>query len=59
VKQLVEDGLHPQVIIRGLRKACKLAIGHISTLSVTFGDDPEESKNESAPSLRFDFFDFL
>jgi T-complex protein 1 subunit eta len=52
VKSLVDDGLHPQIIARGLRKAGKLALAHVRSRSVSFNTDPEESKNESRTSLR-------
>lgn len=35
VKDFVEDGLHPRIIIRGLREACTLAIKIIQDLSVS------------------------
>jgi T-complex protein 1 subunit eta len=35
VKEFVEDGLHPRVIIKGLQDACRLAIEKINELSVT------------------------
>lgn len=34
-KQFVEDGVHPQVIIRGFRKACELAKSKLRQLSVS------------------------
>jgi len=35
VKDFVEDGLHPRIIIRGVRAACELAIAEINRLAVT------------------------
>ena len=35
VKDFVEDGLHPRIIIRGLRDSCSLAIAKIKELAVT------------------------
>ena len=34
-KQFVEDGLHPRIIIRGLREACGLALKNLETLSIS------------------------
>ena len=39
VKDFVEDGLHPRVIIRGLRQSCELATKIINDLSVTLEGD--------------------
>ena len=35
VKEFVEDGLHPRIIISGLRKSCALALAKIEELSVS------------------------
>jgi T-complex protein 1 subunit eta len=35
VKPFVEDGLHPRIIIKGLRDACNLAVAEIRKLSIT------------------------
>eukprot|EP00596_Hydrurales_sp_CCMP1899_P002238 CAMPEP_0119040048 /NCGR_PEP_ID=MMETSP1177-20130426/9868_1 /TAXON_ID=2985 /ORGANISM="Ochromonas sp, Strain CCMP1899" /LENGTH=517 /DNA_ID=CAMNT_0007004729 /DNA_START=274 /DNA_END=1827 /DNA_ORIENTATION=- len=35
VKQFIEDGLHPRIIIRGIRDSCNLALNKIKELSVT------------------------
>jgi T-complex protein 1 subunit eta len=35
VKEFVEDGLHPRVIIRGLRASCNLALQRIKEIAVT------------------------
>lgn len=35
MKTFVEDGLHPRIIIRGLREACNLALAEISRLAVS------------------------
>jgi len=43
VKGYVEDNLHPQIIIRALRRACQLSLGHLQTLSVSF-ENSEEAK---------------
>ncbi len=34
VKDFVEDGLHPRVIIRGIRESCSIAIAKVEELSV-------------------------
>jgi T-complex protein 1 subunit eta len=39
MKDFVEDGLHPRVIIKGIREACNLAVKKIDELSV--GNDQE------------------
>jgi T-complex protein 1 subunit eta len=52
VKGLVEDGLHPQIIARGLRRAGRLALNHVKSLSVSFRSDPSEAKSEDHSSLR-------
>jgi T-complex protein 1 subunit eta len=39
MKDFVEDGLHPRVIIRGIREACSIAIKSINDLAV--GNDKE------------------
>jgi T-complex protein 1 subunit eta len=35
VKNFVEDGLHPRIVIKGLRESCKLAINYIRGMQVT------------------------
>ena len=40
VKEFVEDGLHPRIIIKGLRMACTISIEKIKELSVT-NEGPE------------------
>ena len=39
VKDFIEDGLHPRVIIQGLREACKVALGHLNDLAVSHDED--------------------
>lgn len=39
VKDFIEDGLHPRVIILGLREACKVALATIKSLEVTHEGD--------------------
>jgi len=34
VKPLVEDGVHPQIIVKGVRKALSLAIGYLKDMAV-------------------------
>ncbi|RYH12946.1 hypothetical protein EON65_36895 [archaeon] len=34
VKDFVEDGLHPRVIIKGIREACTLALQKIEELAI-------------------------
>jgi T-complex protein 1 subunit eta len=42
-KQFVEDGVHPQLIIRSFRTALTLAIGHLQKIAVNITDkDPKE-----------------
>eukprot|EP00638_Chattonella_subsalsa_P018737 CAMPEP_0117895140 /NCGR_PEP_ID=MMETSP0950-20121206/26437_1 /TAXON_ID=44440 /ORGANISM="Chattonella subsalsa, Strain CCMP2191" /LENGTH=506 /DNA_ID=CAMNT_0005755919 /DNA_START=35 /DNA_END=1551 /DNA_ORIENTATION=+ len=36
VKSYVEENLHPQIIIRALRRACGLSLNHLKSLSVSF-----------------------
>eukprot|EP01098_Paradermamoeba_levis_P000687 TRINITY_DN1079_c0_g1_i1.p1 TRINITY_DN1079_c0_g1~~TRINITY_DN1079_c0_g1_i1.p1 ORF type:complete len:558 (-),score=221.67 TRINITY_DN1079_c0_g1_i1:138-1811(-) len=44
-KSFIEDGVHPQIIIRGLRKSMLLAIKVIKDLSVSLvGKDPSETR---------------
>lgn len=44
-KQFVEDGVHPQVIIKGYRQALDLALQKLSELSVDIGNkDPKEKR---------------
>eukprot|EP01116_Phalansterium_solitarium_P007621 TRINITY_DN203_c0_g1_i1.p1 TRINITY_DN203_c0_g1~~TRINITY_DN203_c0_g1_i1.p1 ORF type:complete len:565 (-),score=224.37 TRINITY_DN203_c0_g1_i1:191-1885(-) len=43
-KQFVEDGVHPQVIIRGYRKACELAKLKLKELSVSVEAKSQQSK---------------
>ena len=33
-KPFVEDNVHPQIIVRGLRKAAQLALSHIQEVAV-------------------------
>ena len=37
-KQFIEDGVHPQIIIRGFRKACLLAVSRIREISIGVGE---------------------
>jgi len=39
VKDFVEDGLHPRIIIKGLRESCNLALKIISEISVSLEGD--------------------
>lgn len=40
-KPFVEDNVHPQIIVRGLRKAAQLALAHIEEIAVRVKkDDP-------------------
>eukprot|EP00239_Pterosperma_sp_CCMP1384_P001344 CAMPEP_0197849338 /NCGR_PEP_ID=MMETSP1438-20131217/11681_1 /TAXON_ID=1461541 /ORGANISM="Pterosperma sp., Strain CCMP1384" /LENGTH=554 /DNA_ID=CAMNT_0043461971 /DNA_START=75 /DNA_END=1736 /DNA_ORIENTATION=- len=42
-KQFVEDGVHPQNIIRSFRKAAEMAVSHVTDLCVSIeGKSPEE-----------------
>ena len=41
-KQFVEDGLHPQIIIRAFREACEYAVNHIAKIAVPIGDGQTE-----------------
>lgn len=38
-KEFIEDGLHPRVVIKGLREACTLALKNIETLGVAQEDE--------------------
>ncbi|CAN0387696.1 unnamed protein product [Pylaiella littoralis] len=44
VKGFVEDGLHPQIICRGLRKACEVAVARLDAVSIKPTDD-EQAKD--------------
>ncbi|CAM9452048.1 unnamed protein product [Chrysoparadoxa australica] len=44
IKGFVEEGLHPQIIIRGLRKACEIVVTALGDLSVKAAND-EQAKN--------------
>lgn len=45
-KQFVEDGVHPQLIIRSFRTALALAIGHLQKIAVNVSEtDPKEREN--------------
>jgi len=44
VKTFIEDGVHPQVIIKGFRMACKLAIDTLEKISVKTNKDPKETR---------------
>lgn len=39
VKDFVEDGLHPRIIIKGLRDSCNIALSKITELSIEHEDD--------------------
>jgi len=46
IKQLVEEDVHPQVLVKGYRKATNLALKKISEISVKIKrDDPVEMRN--------------
>ena len=40
-KQFVEDGVHPQIIIRAYRQACEFAVEHIKKIAAPLGDSSE------------------
>lgn len=40
VKDFIEDGLHPRIIIRGLRESCEIAMNKIEELSIS-NEGPE------------------
>lgn len=45
-KQFVEDGVHPQLIIRSFRTALALAIGHLQKIAVNVSEkDPKERES--------------
>lgn len=44
MKPFVEDGLHPQIIIRGIRQALDLGIERIEQLAVSMKEGPEARK---------------
>lgn len=37
-RQFIEDGVHPQLLIAGYRKACELALERIDELAVNLAD---------------------
>lgn len=39
MKEFIEDGLHPRIIIRGIRESCNLVLAKIEELAVTQDDD--------------------
>jgi T-complex protein 1 subunit eta len=45
-KAFVEEGVHPQSIIRSFREAGSLAIQHIKEQAVTIGDKSEEEMRD-------------
>ena len=45
-KDFIEEGMHPQIIIRGFRQALGLALEKLKTLSIGLtGDSPAEKRN--------------
>jgi len=43
-KQFVEDGVHPQLIIRSFRTALSLALGHLEKIAVNITDKDSKEK---------------
>eukprot|EP00753_Platysulcus_tardus_P018589 PLAT6941.1.p1 GENE.PLAT6941.1~~PLAT6941.1.p1 ORF type:complete len:580 (+),score=358.18 PLAT6941.1:63-1802(+) len=43
-KRFVEDGVHPQLIIRGFRRACSLAVSKLREISIGVEDGDEDGK---------------
>jgi T-complex protein 1 subunit eta len=43
-KQFIEDGVHPQIIIRGFRKACLLAVSRIREISIGVGEGDKAAR---------------
>eukprot|EP01063_Lacrimia_lanifica_P021300 TRINITY_DN285_c0_g1_i3.p1 TRINITY_DN285_c0_g1~~TRINITY_DN285_c0_g1_i3.p1 ORF type:complete len:574 (+),score=259.47 TRINITY_DN285_c0_g1_i3:61-1782(+) len=41
-KQFVEDGVHPQTIIKAFREACEFAVGHLKKIAVPLGSGESE-----------------
>ena len=41
-KQFVEDGVHPQIIIRSFRQACEFAVAHIKKIAAPLGETETE-----------------
>lgn len=39
VKDFVEDGLHPRLLIKGIRESCNLAVARINELGIEHNDD--------------------
>ena len=39
-KPYIEDGVHPQIIIRGFRKATELAVGKLNEIAIRVGEAP-------------------
>lgn len=45
IKPFVEEGVHPQIIIRNIRTAAKLAVQKVSALAVPYDISTEEGRN--------------
>lgn len=50
-KSFVEDGVHPQVIARGLRDALRVSLDAMETLAIGIGDDDSEATRAARQSL--------
>ena len=44
MKRYIEDGVHPQLIIRAIRKASKLAVDRIQEIAVKIGSDGDKKE---------------
>jgi len=45
-KQFIEEGMHPQIIIKGYREACMKCIDRVKEISVKIADKSAEEKRE-------------
>lgn len=43
-KEFINDGMHSQVIIRGIRKGLRIILNHLNTIAVTISDAEPEKK---------------
>ena len=53
-KAFIEDGMHPQIIIKGLREALKLALVKLQELAILV-----DAKNEKFEIKSFFFFNWM
>jgi len=46
LKPFIEEGVHPQILLRNIRQAGQLAVSKIQEMAVPFADDQEEVQRE-------------